>query len=161
MTNTRKALSHHDGGPPRHRAKGPRENLWRLFDASTNFTPNQNVVAQMENPAASNRRTFAAAAYSNRSNQAGVALSGSGAIGPGLAAPSPGAEQGVPTRAPQGVPLQIVSLSGPVGQNRKTIKSFGSAACRKAGGFPHGRRQSRTSPSGMVGRDFFTRSDKW
>jgi len=34
----------------------------------------------------------------------------SGGVGAGLAPPSPGAAQGLPTRAPQGVPLQIDKL---------------------------------------------------
>jgi non-specific serine/threonine protein kinase len=41
---------------------------------------------------------------------AGRSLPGSGGVGAGLAPPSPGAGQDVPTRAPQGVPLQIGTL---------------------------------------------------
>jgi serine/threonine protein kinase len=41
---------------------------------------------------------------------AGGIPSGSGAVGAGLAPPSPDAAQGVPTRAPQGVPLQVDTL---------------------------------------------------
>ena len=39
---------------------------------------------------------------------AGGAPAGSGGVGGGLAPPSPGAEQAVPTRVPQGVPLQML-----------------------------------------------------
>jgi eukaryotic-like serine/threonine-protein kinase len=45
-----------------------------------------------------------------RERIAGRTPSGSGGVGAGLAPPSPGAAQGVPTRAPQGVPLQINTL---------------------------------------------------
>ena len=41
---------------------------------------------------------------------AGGIPSTSGGVGAGLAPPTPGAERGVPTRAPQGVPLQIDRL---------------------------------------------------
>ncbi len=45
-----------------------------------------------------------------RERIAGAIRSGSGGVGAGLAPPWPGAAQGVPTRAPQGVPLQIDKL---------------------------------------------------
>jgi len=45
-----------------------------------------------------------------RERIAGGTRSDSGGVGAGLAPPLPGAAQGVPTRAPQGVPLQIDTL---------------------------------------------------
>jgi serine/threonine protein kinase len=45
-----------------------------------------------------------------RERIAGRILSGSGGVGAGLAPPWPGAAPDVPTRAPQGVPLQIDTL---------------------------------------------------
>ena len=45
-----------------------------------------------------------------RERIAGRIPSGSGGVGAGLAPPSPGAAPGVPTRAPQGVPLQTDTL---------------------------------------------------
>src|SRR6516164_5454247 len=51
------------------------------------------------------------------------------------------------------------AFSDPVAKKRKTIKSLGSVASRKAGGFPHNERQSGATHRWRSGRDFFRPSD--